>query len=50
MADVLFALPEAELVVVTASRQDFLLIRAAADRAGWVARADVATIVPTAAE
>lgn len=46
MGDPLFVLPEAETVRITAEREDFVLVRTKAGRAGWVSRAALAPVVP----
>jgi hypothetical protein len=46
MGDPLFVLPEAETVRITAEHEDFVLVRTRAGRAGWVARANLAPVVP----
>jgi hypothetical protein len=46
MGDALQDLPEAETVVVIQGHEDFVLIRTALGRLGWVARADLADVVP----
>jgi tetratricopeptide (TPR) repeat protein len=46
MGDPLQQLSEAETVTITAGHEDFVLVRAASGRAGWVARADLADVVP----
>jgi hypothetical protein len=46
MGDPLFVLPEAETVRITAEHDDFVLVRTRAGRAGWVARANLAPVVP----
>jgi hypothetical protein len=46
MADTGFVLPEAATVTVTAQHEDFLLIRTREGRSGWVARANLGTVVP----
>jgi hypothetical protein len=48
MGDTLFVLPEAETVRMTAVHDEFVLVETAAGRAGWVARADLAPVVPRA--
>jgi len=46
MADTAFVLHEAETVTITATHEDFMLIRARGGRSGWVARANLGTVVP----
>jgi hypothetical protein len=46
MGDPLQQLNEAEIVTITAEHEDFVLVRTATGRSGWVARADVADVVP----
>jgi tetratricopeptide (TPR) repeat protein len=46
MGDPLQQLPEAETVTITARHEDFVLVRTRTGRAGWVARADLADVVP----
>ncbi len=46
MGDALFVLPEAETVRITAEHEGFYLVRNGAGQAGWVARANLAPIVP----
>jgi hypothetical protein len=46
MGDSGFVLPEAATVTVTAQHEDFLLIRTADGRSGWVARANLGAVVP----
>jgi hypothetical protein len=46
MGDTAFVLPEAETVTVTAEHEDFMLIRTRAGLSGWVARANLGTVVP----
>jgi hypothetical protein len=45
MGDPSFSLAEADTVRVTAERDDFVLIRTAAGRTGWVARANIVPVV-----
>ena len=45
-AEPLFKLREGETVTVRAEHQDFALVRTTAGRSGWVARADLARVVP----
>jgi hypothetical protein len=49
VAEPAFKLPEGETVTVRAERQDFALVQTSAGRAGWVARADLARVVPPSA-
>ena len=46
MGDIGFVLPEAATVTVTAEHEDFLLIRTRDGLSGWVARANLGTVVP----
>ena len=46
MGDTGFVLPEAATVTVTAEHEDFLLIRTRDGLSGWVARANLGTVVP----
>jgi len=46
MGDPLLQLSEAETVTITAGHEDFVLVRTATGRSGWVARADLADVVP----
>jgi hypothetical protein len=46
MGDSLQELTEAETVAVTEKHEDFVLIHTASGRSGWVARADIAAVVP----
>jgi hypothetical protein len=46
MGDPLFVLAEAETVRITNEHEDFVLIRTDAGRTGWVARANLAAVVP----
>ena len=46
LGEALFVLPEAESVVVSAEHEGFLFVRTVQGRAGWVAQASVAPIVP----
>jgi hypothetical protein len=46
MGDPLFVLPEAETVKITGEHDEFVLIETRAGRSGWVARANIAAIVP----
>jgi hypothetical protein len=48
MGDTAFVLREAETVTVTAEHEDFLLIRTRRGLSGWVARANLGTVVPHA--
>jgi hypothetical protein len=48
MGDPLQQLSEADTVTVTQAHEDFVLVRTAAGRRGWVARADLADVVPNA--
>ncbi len=48
MADTAFILREAESVTMTAEHEDFILIRAGGGQAGWVARANLGAVVPSA--
>lgn len=46
MGDTTFVLREAETVTITAEHEDFVLIRTRGGLSGWVARADLSTVVP----
>jgi hypothetical protein len=46
MGDPLFVLPEAETVTMTAEHEDFILVRTRTGLTGWVARANLAAVVP----
>jgi hypothetical protein len=46
MGDPLFVLPEAETVKMTAEHEGFVLVQTRAGRMGWIARANLAPIVP----
>jgi hypothetical protein len=46
MGDPLFVLPEAETVKMTAEHEGFVLIQTRAGRMGWIARANLAPVVP----
>lgn len=46
MGDTAFVLREAETVTMTAEHEDFILIRTRTGRSGWVARANVAAVIP----
>jgi hypothetical protein len=46
LGDPLQQLAEAETVTITSSHEDFVLVRAPSGREGWVARADLADVVP----
>ena len=46
MAESLMTLPTAQIVSVDAESADFLLVRTPAGRTGWVARADLARLIP----
>ncbi len=46
MGDTAFVLREAETVTMTAQHEEFILIRTATGRAGWVPRASVGAVVP----
>ncbi len=45
-AEPLFKLREGETVTVQAQHQDFALVRTMAGRSGWVARSNLARLVP----
>jgi hypothetical protein len=47
MGDPLFVLPEAETVKMTAEHEGYVLIQTRAGRMGWIARANLAPVVPT---
>ncbi|MBS0418453.1 MAG: tetratricopeptide repeat protein [Proteobacteria bacterium] len=46
MGDTAFQLSEAETVTIAAEHEDFMLIRTRTGRTGWVARANLAAVVP----
>jgi hypothetical protein len=46
MGDTAFVLREAETVTMTAEHEDFILIRTRSGLSGWVARANLGTVVP----
>lgn len=46
MGDPLFVLPEAETVHVTAEHDEYVLVQTRAGKTGWMARANVAPVVP----
>jgi xanthosine utilization system XapX-like protein len=46
MGEPLQQLAEAETVAVTEGHEDFVLVHTASGRSGWVARADIADVVP----
>jgi hypothetical protein len=46
MGDTAFVLREAETVTITAEHEDFILIRTRGGLSGWVARANLGTVVP----
>jgi hypothetical protein len=46
MGDTAFVLSEADTVTMTAEHEDFVLIRTRGGQSGWVARANVGTVVP----
>ena len=46
MGDAAFVLREAETVTMTAEHEDFILIRTRGGLSGWVARANLGTVVP----
>jgi hypothetical protein len=46
MADALMTLREAEILTVDAELRDFTLVHTDTGRTGWVARADIARVVP----
>lgn len=47
MGDTAFVLPEAETVQETAIHDEFMLVRTRDGRSGWVARANLATVLPS---
>jgi uncharacterized protein YgiM (DUF1202 family) len=49
MGDPLQELSEAEIVTIAQSHEEFVLVRTAGGRSGWVARADLADVVPETA-
>jgi hypothetical protein len=48
MGDTAFVLPEAETVTIVAEHEDFALVRTRSGLSGWIARANLGTIVPHA--
>jgi hypothetical protein len=46
MGDPVFTLPEAEVVALAAEHDEFVLVRTAAGRTGWVSRSNVAPVIP----
>jgi hypothetical protein len=46
MSEPLFTLPEAETVRITAEHDEFLLVETRTGKTGWVARANLAPVVP----
>jgi hypothetical protein len=46
MGDTVFVLREAETVTILAEHEDFILIRTRGGLSGWVARANLGTVVP----
>ncbi len=46
MGDPVFTLPEAEVVALAARHDEFVLVRTAAGRTGWVSRSNVAPVIP----
>jgi len=46
MSEPLFTLPEAETVRITAEHDEFMLVETRAGKTGWVARANLAPVVP----
>jgi hypothetical protein len=46
MGDPLFSLPEAATVTIAAEHEDFVLVRTAAGKTGWVSRANLVRVVP----
>jgi hypothetical protein len=46
MGDPLFTLTEAETVTIRAQHEDFVLIRTAAGKSGWVSTAQAVPVVP----
>jgi hypothetical protein len=46
MGDPLFVLPEAETVRITAEHDEYVLVQTRSGRSGWMARANLATVVP----
>ena len=46
MSDTAFVLREAETVTMTAQHEDFMLVRTRGGLSGWVARANIGTVVP----
>jgi hypothetical protein len=48
MGDTTFVLREAETVTMTAQHEDFVLVRTRSGLSGWVARANLGTVIPQA--
>jgi hypothetical protein len=48
MADTAFVLREAESVTMTAEHEDFVLVRTGGGLSGWVSRANLGAVVPSA--
>lgn len=46
MGDPLFTLPEAETVTLLAEHEQFVLVRTAAGKSGWMSRANLVPVVP----
>jgi hypothetical protein len=47
MGDALFALPEGDTVNLLGEHEEFVLVRNQAGAQGWVARASIASVVPS---
>jgi hypothetical protein len=47
MAEPMFALPEAQIVTVSAEHDHFMLVKTSDGRIGWVADTNVVPVVPT---
>jgi hypothetical protein len=46
MGDPLFVLPEAETVHITATHDEYVLVQTRTGKTGWMARANLAPVVP----
>jgi hypothetical protein len=46
MGDPLFTLPEAETVIMRAEHEGFVFVQTRAGKSGWIARANLASVVP----
>jgi hypothetical protein len=47
MGEPLFVLPEAETVHVTAAHDEYVLVQTRSGKTGWMARANLAPVVPS---